>query len=50
MRNKDDFEREFKRRQRMMVVGQVVATLVSLAVLGFLGWVIVMVMRYFGVI
>lgn len=46
----DDFDKEFNKAQKTMVAVWVVGVLVSLGVLGFLGWVIVMVMKYFGVI
>lgn len=50
MKWNDDFDKEFNKAQKTMVVVWAVGVLVSLGVLGFLGWVIVMVMKYFGVI
>lgn len=46
----DDFDKEFERTRKMMWVFFVVNLLIGLGVLGFIGWVVFMLMRYFGVV
>ena len=50
MSNHNDFDKQFRRIQLMGVAGVVVTLAASVAVLGFMGWVIVQIMRHYGII
>jgi uncharacterized membrane protein len=44
------FDQRFRSAQRMAAIGGAVAIAVSIGVLGFAGWVIVVLLRHFGVL
>ena len=50
----NDFNKQFdkttKRVATIAVVGTIASTVLGLGLLGFIGWVIVMLMKHFGVI
>lgn len=46
----DEFNSEFRRTQRVAIVGMILSTFVFLATLVFLGWVTVKLMAYFSVL
>lgn len=45
-----DFDNEFKKTERFVTCVMVLSGVVSIAVLGFCGWVVVKLLAYFGVI
>ena len=50
MFNKDDFDKDFKKTERMIYVGWAVSALIGLGTLGFIIWAIIKLMQFFGVI
>ena len=45
-----DFDRGFKVIGVFAILSAIVSTLLSLAILGFIGWAVVMTMQHFGII
>ena len=45
-----EFDREFKHAQKWNIVWSIIVITLALSWMGFLVWVIVMTMRYFGII
>jgi hypothetical protein len=50
MLNDKDFDNHFKATRRLAVIWGFISMAVSLSILGFIGWVIIKLMAYFGVI
>lgn len=51
--NNDDFknfDRDFNRAQKMVYVGWVISAVLSIGTLGFVIWVAVALLRFFGVV
>lgn len=46
----DDFDKEYNRTRNFILIAWFFGAVITIAVLGFIGWVIVMLMRFFGVI
>lgn len=44
------FDSHFKSTKRLAIAGFVFSALVTVGVLGFFGWVVVMVLRHYGVV
>ena len=50
MFNDKDFDNHFKSTRRLAVAGFIFGVFVTVGVLGFFGWVVVMVLRHYGVV
>ena len=46
----DNFDKQFESMRRWAVVGSIVSTILGLSVVVFIGWVIVKVMQYHGIV
>ena len=49
-RKVDDFDREFDRMKKVGIAFSVISVFASISLAGFVIWVIVMLMRFYGVI
>lgn len=49
-RKVDDFDRDFDRMKKVGIAFSVISTLIFIGLAGFVIWVIVMLMRFYGVI